>query len=94
MAKLERLGPSSYVLTLKDGTRVLYSYDTPVAAWMITGDWHPICNPGGIKLPGGGYVRADQFYSRTTSGHVSRFLNGADARKVAPEVIAALVEGV
>ena len=85
MAKLERLGPSSHVLTLKDGTRVLYSYDTPVAADVTCSKWAATARE---------FLRADQFYSRTTSGHVSRFLNGADARKVAPEVIAALVEGV
>lgn len=81
MAKLERLGPSSHVLTLKDGTRVLYSYDAPVAA-------------GVPYVVGVDYLKTSAFHSRTTSAHVSRFLGQNKARVVAPEVIAALVEEV
>lgn len=91
MAKLERLSPSAHVLELKSGTRVLFSYDTPVAA-QVAGNHRGHVNPNPDAF--WDWLRADAFYSRTTSGHVARFLGDNPARKVAPAVILALVEGV
>lgn len=66
-------------LTLKDGARVLVSYDTPVAALTANG----------------AALRADRFYSRTTSGHISRFLGDKHlmAQRVEPDALARLIEG-
>ena len=44
-------------VTLTDGREVLVSYQTPVAAF----------------IPGRGYVRSAQSWSRTTSKHVSQY---------------------
>lgn len=92
MAKLERMSPSSHVLTLKDGTRVLFSYDTPVAAEVPAG-WLPD-HRGGFTVKLGGYLKSAAFHSRTTSGHVARFLAGQSARAVDQAVLNSLVEGV
>ena len=48
--KIQPIAPNQTVLTLAKGTRVLFSYETPVAA----------------EIPGRGYVRADRKYSNTT----------------------------
>lgn len=91
MAHLERLGPSSHVLTLKDGTRILFSYGTPVAAWLPCG----IRNPVNYALVAeAGYLKTSTFHSRTTSGHVARFLGSNQARAVDQAVLDSLVAGV
>jgi hypothetical protein len=55
---------------------VFYSYETPVAAF----------------LAGRGYFRSTKTYSRTTSKHITKWLGGADAQPMAPEVLAALLD--
>jgi hypothetical protein len=54
------------VMELVDGLRILYSYNTPVAAYQ----------------EGVGFIKTDRHFSRTTSGHINRFLDGAQARVV------------
>jgi hypothetical protein len=49
---------SSTQVSLADGTEVLYSYSTPVAA----------------LVPGKGWIRTEQFYSKTTSKHINAWL--------------------
>lgn len=54
---------SATEIKLENGTVVLVSYSTPVAAF----------------IPSRGFVRSEDHYSRTTSDHISKFLsrNGA-----------------
>ena len=68
------------VLHLGDGGEILFSYETPVVAHVRTaaGAWE--------------YIRVDRYYSRTTSGHVSKYLNGAKARAVTPEIMQMILE--
>jgi len=58
------------------GSTVLFSYKTPVAA----------------LIPGRGYVKTDEFYSRTTCKHIGQF--GANKAEVVPQsFITNLAEG-
>lgn len=49
-----------------NGTRVFYSYQTPVAAY----------------IPGRGYVRTAERHSNTTSRHTNAWLDGRPAETV------------
>ena len=64
--KLERLGASKTLLTLSSGSQVFYSYNTPVA----------------IQHSSGRLFQTMEHYSRTTSKHISQFLNGRKAEMV------------
>ena len=65
--EIKPLAKNAFVLTTREGTRVLYSYGVPVAA-------HKLYQ---------GYVRSDWFVSRTTSAHVALFCTrGTGARAV------------
>jgi hypothetical protein len=55
---------------------VFLSYETPVAAF----------------LAGRGYFRTTETQSRKTSKHINRWLGGADAQPMDPEVLAALLD--
>ena len=50
-----------------NGNQVLFSYSTPVAAW---------------DNERGEVVRTDKFWSRTTSRHINKWLDGVDAVEV------------
>lgn len=52
---LRNIGSHQNVLELNDGTIVLFSYNTPVAAF----------------IPGRGYVKTHTHYSKTTSKHIN-----------------------
>jgi hypothetical protein len=67
--KLKPHGANQTSLELSDGTVILFSYETPVAAF----------------LPGRGYRRTAQYWSRTTSKHVSQWLAREDAKDVCLE---------
>lgn len=56
--KINQLSPSSHEAAFTDGTRILYSYETPVAAF----------------LPAQGYVKTAKFHSRTTGRHIAQWL--------------------
>lgn len=58
--KLSKLGSNQTEIELSDGTRVLFSYETPVAAY----------------IPGEGYYKTSERYSVTTSKHVERYVVG------------------
>jgi hypothetical protein len=64
--KLKPLGANKNEITLADGTVILFSYATPVAAQLGTG----------------GFVRTDKRWSVTTSKHITQWLQGANARTV------------
>lgn len=58
--KLKINASNSTTLILKDGTEVLFSYETPVAAF----------------IPGRGYVQTEQGYSSTTTRHIRAYTGG------------------
>ena len=64
--KLTRLGASKTLLALSSGTEVFYSYDTPVACQMSSGEIY----------------KTNEYFSRTTLKHITQYLNGREAEKV------------
>lgn len=73
--KLQPIASNQTQLTLASGTQIFFSYQTPVAAYVI----------------GQGFVRTEQYYSKTTSKHISKWLDGAKAMTVPQEKIDALL---
>ena len=73
--KLRRIGTNQTVIKYNNGSEVFFSYDTPVAA--KTADWE--------------YLRTEDFYSKTTSRHINKWLENVDAEKVSQETINNLV---
>ena len=58
-----------------DDARILFSYRTPVAAYVF----------------GVGYVKTDKWWSVTTSRHINKWLDGVTAEKVAQTYLDNLV---
>ena len=56
--RVKQVTVTSTQISLADGTEVLFSYETPVAA----------------LVPGKGWIRTEEFYSVTTSKHINRWL--------------------
>jgi hypothetical protein len=56
--RVKQVSTTSTEISLADGTEVLFSYSTPVAA----------------LVPGRGWMRTEQFYSTTTSKHINAWL--------------------
>ncbi len=75
MRKLKSLGANKTQVELNDGTIVFFSYETPVAA----------------QLSAGGFVRTETKYSRTTSKHITQWLDGVNAETVSQATIDALL---
>ena len=73
--KLTRLGASKTLLALSSGTEIFYSYDTPVACQMNTGE----------------VFKTEEYFSRTTSKHITQYLNGREAEAVPQSMINQLV---
>lgn len=73
--KIRKAGNNMTELSLTNGTDVLFSYETPVAAF----------------IEGEGYVRTMKHYSATTSRHINKWLDGTVARTVEQSFIDALV---
>ena len=73
--KLSRIGYNQTVVVHNNGCEIFFSYDTPVAA----------------KLPDYEYLRTEDFYSKTTSRHINKYLDGVIAEKVSQETINNLV---
>ena len=59
--KLIPLASNQNLVKLNSGVQVLFSYRTPVAAY----------------VPGEGYFRTNQNWSKTTSKHINKWLRGA-----------------
>jgi hypothetical protein len=70
--KLEIVGSNMTELSFDNGTRVLFSYNTPVAAY---------------SNALGGYVRTEEKWSQTTSRHISKWLDGRKADEVAQSAL-------
>lgn len=60
MLKVKPIGSNQTELTVGD-TLILFSYKTPVAAW----------------VPGRGWLRSEEKYSKTTTKHVNGWLGAA-----------------
>lgn len=73
--KLTIVGSNMSVLTLHDGTQVLFSYRTPVAA----------------SLPNNGYIVTTDKYSKTTSRHINKWLDGIKAAPCSQEYLNEIV---
>lgn len=59
--RLERQGKTSATLVDIGENQVLYSYSTPVAAF----------------VPGRGYLKTDTYHSVTTSRHINKWIDGS-----------------
>ena len=68
--KLNPIRQNVTEITTNDGTVILFSYHTAVAACLGNG---------------GGFIRTNRKWSKTTSKHISQWLNGAKAREVSQE---------
>ncbi len=72
--KLRNVG-SNMTEVETDKARILFSYSTPVAAY----------------VQGRGYVKTAKHYSTTTTRHINKWLRGANAEEEAQEYIDNLV---
>lgn len=60
----KKIGPNAYEIQFADGLLILFSYGEPVAARSHAGAH-------------GAAVKTDKYFSRTTSGHIKKWLDGA-----------------
>lgn len=74
--KLRPIASNMTELEIADGTIILFSYETPVAA----------CMGDGI-----GFVRTNEHYSPTTTRHINKWLNGTKALPVPQRFIDNLI---
>ena len=61
--KINNVGSNMTELSTNSGAVILFSYSTPVAA----------------LLPSGQYIKTDKKYSATTTRHVNKWLQGVSA---------------
>lgn len=73
--QLRQVTLGSTEVALADGTYVLFSYKTPVAA----------------LVPGKGWIRTSTYYSRTTSTHIRQWVESSEVTEVDQSEIDALV---
>jgi hypothetical protein len=66
-------------------TKILFSYQTPVAAMNLSPEWHDHF--------GGSFIKTSKKWSVTTSKHINQWLEGAKAHPVEQEVLDNLSEG-
>jgi|TARA_B100001093_G_C26716062_1_gene965697 hypothetical protein len=60
--KLKQIGNNQNLISYNNGTDVLFSYETPVAGYIL----------------GEGYFVSEEFYSKTTSRHINVFIRNAE----------------
>ena len=60
--KLTPIAANQTEVSINDGSTIFFSYRTPVAAY----------------LPDKGYVRTERFWSKTTSRHINKWLQGVN----------------
>ena len=73
------------VLTLNNGTEVLFSYETPVAGYLANG------GAGDPLWNGALFFRTEEKFSKTTTRHINKYLEGANAAVVPQDQIVNLV---
>ncbi len=64
--ELQPLFKNAFVVSLRSGIKLLYSYGAPAA----------------VYVPGRGYLRSEWYVSRTTTAHVCEFSKGNAAQTV------------
>ena len=64
-------------------TKILFSYDTPVAAINLSPEWH--------EKYGCACIRTSKKWSVTTSRHINQWLDGAKATEVDQSVLDGMV---
>jgi hypothetical protein len=69
--QLKRIAANQTEVVLNNGTKVFFSYDTPVAA----------------QLPDYEYVRTSTKWSVTTSKHINKWLDGVNATTVSQDIL-------
>lgn len=69
--QLKRIAVNQTEVVLNNGTKVFFSYDTPVAA----------------QLPDYEYVRTSTKWSVTTSKHINKWLDGVNATTVSQDIL-------
>ena len=69
--KLRRIGYNQTVVEYNNGSEVFFSYDTPVAA----------------RLQDYEYLRTQDFYSKTTSRHINKYLETINNVSVIPQKV-------
>jgi len=77
--KLQSLAANRTILSFDDGTEIFFSYETPVAGYLI----------------GMGYVKTDKWYSSTTTRHINKYFNdvpATDVSTVDQSVISTLIK--
>lgn len=72
--KLKSLSANCHQLSCSNGDKILFSYETPVAAY----------------LPDVGFIRTEQKFSVTTSRHVNAWLAGQPAKSVSQSFLNSL----
>jgi len=72
--KLRHIAPDQTEITTARGDIVLFSYSTPVAAFVA----------------GGGYIRTEEKYSATTTDHINKWLGDRFAKIVPQDNINAI----
>lgn len=73
--KLRMIGTNQSVLEFKDGTRILFSYETPVAAF----------------IPNEGYRQTREHISRTSLKHAQKWIGREPVLLVSQEEIAQFI---
>ena len=76
--KLIPIASNQTELEIGNGVLVFFSYKTPVAAF----------------IPGQGYIRTSEKWSRTTSKHINKWLRGYASTDVDQSVLDTLVGGI
>lgn len=80
--KIKNIGSNQTELTIGQ-TKVLFSYETPVAAMNLS--------PEFFEAHGSSLIRTATKYSRTTSKHINCWCGGADAGKEVPQSVIDLI---
>jgi hypothetical protein len=75
--RLTEIGANQTLMTMENGTIVLFSYSSPVAAF----------------IPGRGYVRSENLYGLAAIRHVNDWIKDKDCSIVEQSVIDDLVRG-
>ena len=77
--KLKKIGSNMSTLLMTEGTVILFSYETPVAA----------------LLPSGRYVKTSKKWSATTTKHINKWLVGvfAPVEEVEQDFFDAIIRG-
>ena len=74
---LRQLGANQTELSFNNGTSLFFSYETPVAA----------------QLPNFEYIKTATKWSKTTTRHINKWLDGVTAKEVKQDVLNNLVKG-